>query len=181
MTTFPGAVNGNNQIAQPQVDSRGAAYQNDATPQNPIGGMCRRNNALLRYVKFSAGTGTVTPLAGAPAYAKVFTPEATATATPAFTVTADQSDSVMGLQPVGRFLDFTTAPTDGYYIWIQVGGKGSCLVVGAVAGDVLIGSASDNTFAKITDGSTISNVPVGRVCGASTAGSSPALLFNMDW
>lgn len=181
MTTFPGGDYGLNQIANPQVDSRGAAFQNDLTPTNIIGGMCRRNNALLRYVRHRAGTGTVTPSAGAPAYAKTLTPEATATAVPVFDVTADQSDSVMGLLPAGRYLSFTTAPTDAYYIWIQVGGRGDCLAPGAVAGDKLIGSATDNQFDKIAGSGTQTYPIVGVVCGASAGGLSPAILMNMDW
>ncbi len=181
MTTFAGGIYGLNQIANPQVAAGGAHLQADATAKNPIGGLIRRNGQLLRYVKFSAGTGTVVPLAGAPAYAKAFTPGATATAIPVFTVTADQSDSVMGLQPVGVFMEFTTAPADTNYIWIIVGGKANCLSLGAIAGDVLIGSASDNQFAKIGDGSALTNVVVARVCGTSSGGLSPSLLMAMDW
>lgn len=181
MTAFPGGLYGLNQIANPEVHSLGVAYQNDSVAKNPIGGMIRRDNTLLRYVKFSAGTGVVVPVAGAPAYAKVFTPAGTATAVPVFTVTADQSDSVMGLQPVGVFLALSAVPTDGYYIWIAVGGKANTQSPGNVAGSVLIGSSTDNQFAIIADGSAITNVVVGRVCGTSTAGLAPTLLFNMDW
>ncbi len=181
MTTNPGSINGLNQIANPQVNSLGLSYQNDATAQNPVGGMIRRHNGLFRYVKFSAGTGTITPSAGAPAYAKTFTPDGSSTAAPVFTVTADQSDSVAGLQPVGVFLTQSVTLTDGYYCWIQVGGRGSTLSTGAVAGQLIIGSSTDNIFALISDGSTVSNMPVGRICGASASGLSPTILFNMDW
>lgn len=181
MTTFPGGLYGLNQIANPEVNSLGAAFQNDAVAKNPIGGMIRRDNALLRYVKFSAGTVVTVPVPGAPAYAKVFTPTGTATAVPVFTVTAYHTDSVMGLQPVGVFLGFTTAPTDGNYIWIAVAGKINTQSPGNIAGSVLIGSATDNQFAIIADGSTLTNIPVGRVCGTSAAGLAPAMLMNMDW
>jgi hypothetical protein len=181
MTTFPGSINGLNQIANPEVHASGLSFQNDATARNPVGGMIRRHDGLYRYVKFSTGTGTVTPSAGAPAYAKVFTPDGSATAVPVFTVTADQSDSVAGLQPVGVFLTQSVVLTDGNYCWIQVAGRGSTLAIGGVAGNVIIGSSTDNQFAIIADGSSITNVPVGRVCGASSGGLSPTILFNMDW
>lgn len=181
MTAYPGGIYGLNQISNPQVEYAGAHTQNDSVAKNPIGGMIRRNGQLLRYVKHSVGSGTVTPVAGAPAYAKTFTPSATATAVPVFTVTADQSDSVMGLQPVGVYMEFTTAPTDGYYIWIIVGGKANALVLGAVAGDIAIGSVTDNQFVKISDSGTQTNVAMGRVCGNSSSGLSPTLLMNMDW
>lgn len=181
MTTNPGSINGLNQIANPQIESLGLSYQNDQTAKNPIGGMIRRHNGLFRYVKFSTGTGTITPVAGAPAYAKAFTPDGSSTAVPVFTVTADQSDSVAGLQPVGVFLTQSVTLTDAYFCWIQVGGRGSTVAPGAVAGSVIIGSSTDNTFAIISDGSTISNIPLGRVCGTSSGGLSPTILMNMDW
>lgn len=182
MTVNAGGIYGLNQIANPQVNALGIGYQNDATAQNPVGGIIRRHNALYRYVKYTTGTGTVAASAGAPAYVKTFTPSGTSTAVPVFTVTADQSDSCMGLQPVGVFTTLDVTPTDAYFIWIQVGGRHPlCLVAGAVAGDVLIGNATDNIFAKISDGSALTNVVVGRVCGASTSGASPTLLMNMDW
>lgn len=180
MTVNAGGIYGLNQIASPQVHSLGIGYQNDSTPVNPIGGIIRRHNALYRYVKLDASD--VAPSAGAPAYATVFTPSGTLTAVPVFTVSADQSDSCMGLQPVGVFTTLDVTPTNGYYIWIQIGGRHpACLVAGAVAGDVLIGSATDNVFAKISDGSALTNVVVGRVCGTSASGASPTLLMNMDW
>lgn len=181
MTAFPGGIYGLNQIATPQVESLGASYQNDATPKNPVGGMIRRDNTLLRYVKFSKGTGTVTPVAGAPAYAKTFTPAGSASAVPEFTVTPDQTDSVAGLQPVGVFLTQSVTLTDGYYIWIAVGGRVNTVAPGGVPGSVIIGSSADNTFAIIADGSAITNIPVGRVCAASSGGLSPTILMNMDW
>ena len=181
MTTNPGSINGLNQIANPQVHASGLSFQNDSTAQNPVGGMIRRHNGLFRYVKHSAGTGTVTPVAGAPAYAKVFTPDGSSTAVPVFTVTADQTDSVAGLQPVGVYLTQSVVLTDGYYCWIQVGGRGSTLSTGAVAGQIIIGSSVDNIFALISDGSTINQIPIGRICGASASGLSPTILFNMDW
>lgn len=177
----PGGIYGQNQLAQPQINSLGPQFQNDSAPQNPIGGMIRWNNQLLRYVKHAAGTGAVTPAAGAPAYAKVLTPGATATAVPVVTVTADQTDSVMGLKALGTYMQFTTAPTDGYYIWIIVAGVANCKVAGAIAGDKLIGSATDNQFDIIAAGSAQTYPLLGTVCGASSGGLSPTMLQDMDW
>lgn len=181
MTTNPGSINGLNQISNPQIESLGLSYQNDAVAKNPVGGMIRRHNGLFRYVQLSTGTGVVAPVAGAPAYAKTFTPDGSSTAVPVFTVTPDQSDSVAGLQPVGVFLTQSVTLTTLYYCWIQVAGRGSTVAPGAVGGSVIIGSSTDNTFAIIADGSAITNIPVGRVCGASSGGLSPTILFNMDW
>lgn len=179
---LPGGIYGENQLGQPQINSAGAQSQNDATALNPIGGKCRVNNQILRYVKHSVGSGSVTPSAGAPAYAKVLTPLATATAVPVLTVTPDQTDSVMGLQPIGVYMQFTTAPTDGYYIWIIVGGVGNLLAPGAVAGDKLIGSSTDNQFDKIAGSGTQTYPLVGTVYGTSSGGLSPTFLSpGMDW
>lgn len=182
MTTFPGGIFGNNMIAQPEIDARGPEYQNDATARNPIGGKIRWNNKILRYVRFDNGTGNVTPSAGGPAWGKTITPAATATAQPIFTVTADQTDSVFGQTPVGAFLQFTTAPTDLYYIWIGIGGIHQCLVPAAVEEDMVIGSSTDNQFGRIAAGSNLTRPMVGiRMEGSSSSGLSPVLLTNMDW
>lgn len=181
MTTYPGSINGNNQSAQPQIHPSGPAFNNDLTPQNPIGGKILWNNQVWRYVRHKAGTGTVTPVSGGPAYAKTLTPGATATAVPVFDVTADQSDSVGGLQPVGVYGPFTTAPTADYYIWIAVGGVINCVVTGAVAGEKVIGSATDNTFDRISGVGTQTYPLVGTSMGASSGGLSPVLLRGMDW
>jgi hypothetical protein len=179
MTTFPGSINGLNQIANPEVHASGPSFQNDATQRNPLGGMIRRHDSLYRYVRFSLDA--TVPVAGAPAYAKLITPDGSATAIPTFTVSAHQAASVAGLQPVGVFLTQSVTLTDGNYCWIQVAGRGQTVAPGAVGGSIIIGSSVDNTFALISDGSTINQIPVGRVCGASSGGLSPTILFNMDW
>jgi hypothetical protein len=181
MATYPGGIFGNDFVAQPQIHPSGPQFNNDATAVNPIGGRIRWNNLIWRYVKHSAGTGTVTPLAGAPAYPKVLTPAATSTAVPVFTVTADQSDGVGNKQAVGVYGQFTTAPTDGYYTWIVCGGVPQALVAGAVAGDTVIASATDNQFDRIASGSNVTQVPQGTVMGSSSSGLSPVLLMGMDW
>lgn len=181
MGVNPGGIQGVNQLAQPQVHPSGPAFNNDATAVNPIGGKMRYNNQIWRYVQHNAGSGTVTPSAGAPAYAKTLTPAGTSTAVPSFTVTADQTDSVAGLMAVGVYGQFTTAPTTLYYTWIQIGGVANALAPGAVAGDKLIGSATDNQFDKIAGSGTQTYPLMGVVCGTSASGLSPTLLTNMDW
>ena len=177
----PGGIYGNNMISQPQIVSTGPQFQSDASAVNPIGGKVRWNNAILRYVKHNTGTSAVTPLAGAPAYVKTLTPAATATAVPVFTVTADQSDSVIGVTPVGVFMQFTTAPATNTYIWIQIGGVANCIVAGAVTGEKVIGSTSDLQFDRISDIGTSTYTTVGKVAGSSSATLSPVLLQGMDW
>lgn len=183
MTAFPGGVFGNNQIAIPQVDTRGPQYNNDATAKNPIGGRIRWNNQIWRYVKHNAGTGTVTPVVGGPAWGKTITPAATATVVPVFTVTPDQTDSVFGRTPVGVYQCASgSEPTTNYFTWIAVGGIVNCVVPGAIEEDAVVGSATDGQFAKVTAGTAVTYTQVGlRMEGASSSGLSPVLLMNMDW
>lgn len=179
MATFPGGIFG--QIAHPQVDSRGPEYQADLTPKNPIGGKIKWNGRVLRYVKHLGGTGSVTPLAGGPAWGKTVTPAATASAAPVFEVTADQTDSVFGQTPVGCYMDFTTAPASGTYIWVVISGMQNIIVAASVEEDMIIGSGTDNTWGRIAAGSNLTRPMVGvRMEGASSGGKSPVMLL-MDW
>lgn len=163
-----------------QLTTGDPATVNDSAAKMPIGAKFYWNGALYRYVKHSTGTGAVAATTGAPAYAKTLTPAATATVAPVFTVTPDASDSVIGAMPVGAYLG---APTNAYFCCIQIGGRANVLVAGAVEGDMLIGHAStDSLFSKISEGSNLTNVCVGKVMeGTSTASLSPAWLMNMEF
>lgn len=179
MPAYPGGIYGENSVAISQITTGDPNTVNDSKAKAPIGGKIRWNNQVWRYVKYKA---TITAVAGAPAYAQTFTPGATASAAPVVTVSGAHADSVAGLQVFGVFGQFTTAPTDGYFIYVLVGGVGPVVSTGVAAvGDVLIGSATDSQFAKISDGGTLTNIPAARVVGASSAGLCPALLMNMDW
>lgn len=183
MALNPGVGFGFVQIANPQIASNGAWYnQFDTTATNPIGGKTRWGNIVLRYVKIDV---TVVPVAGAPLYALTFTPGGTATAVPALTVGADYdgSGATQGLQVIGVMGPFTaTLPVAAFFGWIQIGGVAQVVSTGVTASsNILIGSTTDNQFAVISDGSTISNIPAARVMGASSGGQCPALLMNMDW
>lgn len=183
MAALPGGIYGANMIAQPQIDTRGPQYNNDATPKNPIGGRTVWNNQIWRYVQHNQGTGTVVPLLGGPAWAKTFTPLATATAVPAVVTTPDQTDSLFEYTPIGSYqCAVGSEPTHLYYTWILVGGLGNLLVVGGVEGDMVTGSGTDNQFARIAAGSALTRTQVGtRMEGASASGLSPVLLTGMDW
>ena len=183
MPAYPGGIFGNDQIALPQIDTRGPQYQSDATAKNPIGGKIRYNNVIWRYVKHDKGTGDVTPVKGGPAFGKTVTPAATATAQPVFTVTPDQTDSVFGQTPVGAYqCESGSEPADDTYTWIAIGGIVNLVVPAAVEEDTIIGSGTDGQFGRIAAGSNVTRTQVGvRQEGASSSGLSPVLLMNMDW
>lgn len=179
----PGGVFGNNQIAIPQIDTRGPQYNNDLVAKNPIGGKIRWNNQVWRYVRHDQGSGTVVPVLGGPAWGKTITPAATATAVPVFKVTPDQTDSVFGRTPVGVYqCAVGSEPTHAYYTWIAIGGIVNCVVPGSVEEDSIVGSTTDGQFAAVAAGTAPTYTAVGlRMEGASSAGLSPVLLMNMDW
>lgn len=177
MAAFSGGIYG--EVSLVQIPTGGVSTINDSTAKMPIGAKFRWNNGIYRYVKHSTGTGTIAALAGAPAYAKSITPAATATAIPVFTVTPDASDSTWGKLPVGVYLG---VPTNANFCCIQIGGIAQCAVVGAIEGDVLVGGTTDQAFEKISEGSNLTQVPVGKVTeAASAAAVSTAVLMNMDW
>lgn len=174
-----GAVYGENQLATPQVNASGPAFNNDLTAVNPIGGKMRWGNQVWRYVQVYAPS--VVPVAGGPAYAQTMTP-ATSTAVPVLKASAHQADSIMGLMPIGVWGQFTTAPTTLYYTWIIVAGIAqivSTLILGA--GMVIGISAADGTWGYVADGTNLTTTVAGRVCGTSSGGLINVLLENMDW
>lgn len=176
MAAYPGGVYGGT-LTQ-QVPSGGPAAVNDSTAKMPIGVKFLFNGAIFRYVKHNTGSGAVTPAVGAPAYAQALSPAATAVAQPIFTVTPDFTDSLFSKMAVGVYISI---PTNNYYCCIQVGGKASCKVVGAVGGQVLI-SDSDNAFTIVAEGGALVQIPMAKVMtGASASGISQAWLMNMDW
>lgn len=172
----PGGIFG--YISTPDLPSGGPALSNDLAARMPIGAKFIWNGAGYRYVKHSTGTGTVTPVVGSPAYAKVLTPGATTTALPVVTVTADQSDSVMGLTCVGVYI---SVPTNAYYCCVQCTGKGSVYApADPPAGNKVFGSATDGRF-DTSLATTSTYLPQGIVCGTSASSLWPTLLMNMDW
>jgi hypothetical protein len=179
----PGGTYGNIAIAQPQISPLGWYNQADLTPKNPIGGKVRYGNIVIRYVKIDV---TVVPVAGAPLYALTFTPGGVpGTTVPVITLATDYdgTGATSSLQVQGVMGPFTiTLPLVAFYTWVQVGGVAQCVGTGVTAqSNILIGSTTDNQFAVIADGSTVTNVPAARVVGACVAGQVPALLMNMDW
>jgi len=188
MPAYPGGIFGSsNTNSVPGTGAGGTATTPfstlDATPQNPIGSTILWNGAIYRYVKFSKGTGTVNSAVGGPAWPTAITAAASSVAQPIFTVTADQTDSIMGQTPVGVFGAIIVAATyDTYYTYIQIGGIAQCVVPGSVEEDMIIGSTSDNQFSKIAAGSNLTRTQVGiRMEGASSSGLSPVLLMNMTF
>ncbi len=188
MPAYPGGIFGtSNTNSVPGTGAGGTVTTPfstlDAVAQNPIGSTILWNGAIYRYVKFAKGTGTVSSAVGGPAWPTAITAAATATAQPIFTVTADQTDSIMGQTPVGVFGAIIVAATyDLYYTYVQVGGIAQCVVPGSIEEDMIIGSTSDNQFAKIAAGSNLTRPMVGvRLEGASSAGLSPVLLCNMNF
>lgn len=162
----------------PEISTGNPATVNDATAKMPIGATFRHNGKKYRYVRFNNGTGNVAPVAGGPAWPHTITVP-TSLVGPVFTVTADQTDSIMERSAVGAFLG---VPTDGNYCCIQIGGIAQCVVPGGVEGDMVIGSATDNQFDRIAAGSNLTRPLMGiRMEGASASGLSPVLLMNMDW
>lgn len=177
MAAFPGGVFG--RLSTQEVHRDGPASQNDATAKMPIGAVLLWNGNLYRYVRFDNGTGNVASAAGYPAWPVAVTPAATATALPVFTVTADQTDSVLGATPVGVFLGVVT---DGNYCFIQIGGRALCMVPGGIEEDMIIGSTTDGQFGHIAAGSNLTRPMVGiRLEGASASGLSPVWLTNLGW
>jgi len=177
MTAYAGGVYG--EVTTLELPASGPAAVNHSTAKMPIGAKFRWNGAVYRYVKHSTGTGAIAAVIGAAAYPKALTPAASATAVPVFTVTPDASDSVLGKLPVGVYLG---VPTDTYFCCIQIGGKATCKIPGAVEGDVLVGGTADAAFEKISEGSNLTQIPVGKVMeGASSSSLSSAMLMNMDW
>lgn len=180
MPGYPGGLFGG--TLTPTVPTSGPSAVLDSTPQMPIGCTFLWNGNVYRYVKFDGGTGSVATAIGAPAWPVAIT-LATSTTQPVFTVTADQTDSIMGQTPCGVFLAVINGTTyDNYYICIQVGGKALCYVPAGVEEDAVIGSSTDGQFGRIAAGSNITRTQVGiRLEGASASTLSPVWLMNMDF
>lgn len=180
MPAYPGGLFGG--TLTPTVPTGGPSTVLDATAKMPIGSTFLWNGGVFRYVKYSKGTGSVATVVGGPAWPTVITPAATATAQPVFTVTPDQTDSIMGNTPCGVFLAIIATTSDTYFVCIQVGGKALCIVPAAIEEDTIVGSTTDGQFGRIAAGSNITRTQVGiRLEGASSSGLSPVWLMNMDY
>ncbi len=188
MPAYPGGIFGtSNTNSVPGTGAGGTATTPfsalDAEAQNPIGSTILWNGAVYRYVKFDGGSGPANSVVGGPAFAVAITAAATSTAVPIFTVTADQTDSIIGQTPVGVFGAIINGTTyDNYFTYIQIGGIAQCVVPGSIEEDMVIGSGTDGQFAKIAAGSNLTRTQVGvRLEGASSSGLSPVLLMNMNF
>jgi hypothetical protein len=94
-------------------------------------------------------------------------------------VTPDASDSVLGKMAVGVYLG---VPTNAYFCCVQIGGKATVAVAGAVEGTVIVGGTTDSLFESIAEGSNLTQIPMGKVMeGTSTASLSSAWLMNMEF
>ena len=155
----------------------GIRNTNDATAKNPLGTLYRYKGNLYRYVKFVKQTNSNAASEGVVVnwHTTQFDPRAGK-----FSVTGDNTYVLGGLNTVAGV--FTCAVTDGYYTWMQVGGRATAIVVtGTVHGDVLIGQANDDQeFNMIAADSEITSVPFAVAFGARNLLSNTAayvLLF----
>lgn len=158
-----------------EIPQAGPQAANDATAKCPIGVLLRYKGNLYRYVKFDNGAA-VAAVVGGVAYWKTLTPT-----TGVFTVTSDETDSVAGINGVAGVLGCVV--TDLYYTWIQVGGIVSAKVAAStVAGDKMIGNATDLTFNRIAVGGAVTDVVFGVAHGAlnTTTGLATVLLQDMQ-
>lgn len=159
-----------------ELPQAGPQYANDASAKNVPGMVIRRNGKLYRYVQFDDGAA-VAAVAGGVAYWKTLTP-----ASGIFIVTSDESGGAAGVNGVAGILG--TIVTDQYFTWIQIGGPATCLVAsGTVAGDRMVGSATDLTFDPIHAGAAASNNIYGVALDnrESTGGTATILLQNLFW
>jgi hypothetical protein len=146
------------------------SLQMDSTPLNPVGCVTRWNGNLYRYVYLSSGT----TVAGAPAY------WVTSYARPdlgLFHVTSANTGTAADNCFAGVFL--AAAITTSRYIWIQVSGINSAIVVdsGAAIGERLLASAAD-TFTHVNNGVSGPNLTVAAVTVAESGGTCSALILG---
>lgn len=166
----------NRVVETPNEVAGGLPAANDATAKNVLGTIVEYKGNKWMYVKFDNGTGNVAAVAHGVAYWKSLDP-----LTETFTVTSDETDSHAGLNGVAGI--FGCAITDGYYGWIQISGVATCLVAAStVAGDRMIGYATDLTFNRIaTGGAATDNIYGVAINAIDSNGTSEVLLQSLDW
>lgn len=129
-----------------------ASFNESALPAGgALGQTYEFSGKVYRLVKFDNGAGNVASVAGGVAHWKD---------RDAFVVSSDQSDAVAGINGVaGAFLGVIT---DAYYCFVQIGGKQAVKVaVSTAAGDSMIGSATDQTLARMPNANaTYDGLPV---------------------
>lgn len=151
------------------------ASQADATPTNQVGLVTRQDGNLYRYVYFVttiSGTAAAS-VAGAPCY---WAP----TADPSngiYTVTSDYDTS--GKVFAGVLL--TAGITTARYIWIQVGGLHSALVVTSAAVGNRLTAVADATFGVIANGgSNYETAQVVAICTTAGTGTCGGVIVPGD-
>lgn len=126
---------------------------NEPTLQFPgqLGAVVEDNGAVYRLCQFDNGAGNVASVAGGVVKWKTRASSI---------VTSDATDEEAGINSVaGATLGVVT---DQYYCYVQIGGLQTCLVAAATAaGDVMVGGAVDNTFARTAEGTAPVGIPYG--------------------
>lgn len=173
-TNFPNEYNGTEQgIYLGGIGT--LASQADTTPTNQVGIVTRQDGNLYRYVYFVttiAGTAAAS-VVGAPAYwAPTFDP-----ANGIWTVTSDYDTSGKSFAGVLLAAGITT----GRYIWVQVGGVHSALVVTSAAVGNRLRGVADATFAPIANSSTnYETAEVVAICTTAGSGTCGATLCGAN-
>lgn len=125
---------------------------NDASQKAPLGAIVRYKGKLYRYVLFNNGQGNVASAAGGVAYWFALNP-----ATPTFTVTSDETDTIANINGVAGL--FGAVITDGNYCFVQVGGTATAKTAASTAaGDHCIGSTTDLTFGRVAAGTAPTDI-----------------------
>ena len=159
-----------------EIPSSGPGAANDAVAKAPVGILYRHQGNTYRYVQHNPGTAVATA-AGGVAYWRTLSPTAGT-----FVVSSDESDTIAGINGVaGVYGGVVTAL---YYTWIQVAGVVAALVVNStVAGDKMIGYATDLNFNRIAAGGNVTDQVFGIALSTknTTTGTSLVLLQNLNW
>lgn len=159
-----------------ELPANGPAVANDKDPKNIPGMVIRYAGKLYRYVQFDDGAA-VTAVAAGVVYWLTLT-----VGSGIFIVTSDESAGLAGVNGVAGILGCVV--TDQYYTWIGVGGPHTAKVAsGTIAGDRMVGSATDLTFDLVHAGNSQPNNIWGIALDAreSTFGTATILLQNLNW
>lgn len=122
-----------------------------ATLPNPgaLGTVSEDAGKVYRLVKFDNGQGNVAGVVGGVVHWMD---------REAFTVTSDQTDAQATINSVAGGL--LKVPTDGQYVYVQIGGRQACEVAASTAvGDAMVGSTVDLHFARTASGTAPVGVP----------------------
>ena len=160
-----------------QVTTNDPTTVNDASAQGEVGRLILHNGNLYRYVLFNNGAGNVASAAGGVAYWFALNPGA---ATPLWTVTSDQTDSIMGINGVAGV--FGGVVTDGNHCFVQVGGRVNAQVVSTIAiGDLLVGQTTDLIFEEQNATYVANEAVFGVAITAHSGGFANVKLLNLAW